>query len=60
MADDGRDPLTVAAMLGHSQVSMTRRYVHLFDDELKAAAEGVGARLARKSKADIIDPAVRK
>jgi hypothetical protein len=39
---------------------MTRRYVHLFDDKLKAAAEGVGARLARKSKADIIDPAVRK
>jgi integrase len=55
LADDGKDLLTIGAMLGHSQVATTRRYVHLFDDKLKAAAEGVGARLARKPKAEVLD-----
>jgi integrase len=53
IADDGKDLLTIGAMLGHTQVATTRRYVHLFDDKLKAAAEGVGARLARRPKAEV-------
>jgi integrase len=33
----------IGAMLGHTQVSTTKRYSHLFDDPLRAAAERVGA-----------------
>jgi integrase len=53
LADDGRDLLTIGAMLGHSQAQTTRRYVHLFDDKLRAAAEGMGARLDRKPAAEV-------
>jgi integrase len=53
LADDGRDLLTIGAMLGHAQQATTKRYVHLFDDKLRAAAEGMGARLERKPKAEV-------
>ena len=36
----------VARMLGHSNVSMTLRYAHLGDSEIKAAAERVGQAIA--------------
>jgi integrase len=53
LAADGGDLLTIGAMLGHTQAQTTKRYIHLFDDKLKAAAEGMGARLARKPKAEV-------
>jgi integrase len=53
IADDGGDLLTIGAMLGHSDIQTTRRYTHLFDDKLKAAAERVGARMTRKPKAEV-------
>jgi integrase len=60
LADDGKDLLTIGAMLGHSQIATTRRYIHLFDSKLKAAAEGIGARLERKPKAEVLPIRRRK
>ena len=37
----------VARLLGHSNVRMTLRYAHLADKEIEAAAERVGAAMAR-------------
>ena len=38
---------TIAAMLGHSRGTMTRRYVHVVDDTLLAAADRVAGAIAR-------------
>ena len=38
---------TVARLLGHRQVRMTLRYVHVHDAEVEAAAERVGTAIAR-------------
>ena len=37
----------VSRLLGHSNVQMTMRYAHLADRDIEAAAERVGAALAR-------------
>ena len=37
----------VSRLLGHSNVRMTLRYAHLADKEIEAAAERVGAAMAR-------------
>ena len=61
LAYDGRDLPTVGGVLGQTQTQTTRRYMHLFDDNLRAATEGMGARLERKPKGEIINiAAVRK
>lgn len=38
---------TIAAMLGHSRITMTGRYVHVVDDTLLAAADRVAGAIAR-------------
>ena len=42
----GLDMRTVGALLGHSSTKTTDRYVHLFDENLKGAAEKVGEALS--------------
>ena len=37
----------VSRLLGHSNVRMTLRYAHLADRDIEAAAERVGAAMAR-------------
>ena len=37
----------VSRLLGHSNVRMTLRYAHLADTDIEAAAERVGAAMAR-------------
>ena len=37
----------VSRLLGHSNVRMTLRYAHLADKDIEAAAERVGAAMAR-------------
>jgi integrase len=41
-------------LLGHSQVSTTHRYAHLFDDPLRSATEKVGAVIAGKARAKVV------
>ena len=38
----------VGGLLGHSSVSTTNRYAHLYDEDLKSAAAAVNARLSAK------------
>ena len=37
----------VARLLGHAQVQMTLRYAHVSDRDVEAAAERIGAVMAR-------------
>ena len=37
----------VSRLLGHSNVQMTLRYAHLADRDIEAAAERIGAAMAR-------------
>ena len=50
---------TIAAMLGHSRGTVTRRYVHHVDEALRAAADRVAGAIARamagEKPADILD-----
>ena len=41
LADDGVDPLTIAQILGHSDLRMTARYTHATDHSLRRAVEGL-------------------
>jgi integrase len=43
LASAGLSLPVIGALLGHSNPTTTARYVHLFDDPLRAAAERVGA-----------------
>jgi integrase len=45
---------TVAALLGHAQLTTASRYSHLLDDPLRQAAERVGAIVSGKGKAEIV------
>jgi integrase len=42
LASAGISLTLIGAMLGHTQVATTKRYSHLFDDPLRAAADRVG------------------
>jgi integrase len=44
----------IGQLLGHSQVSTTHRYAHLFDDPLRSATEKVGAVIAGKASAKVV------
>jgi integrase len=50
----------IGQLLGHSQVSTTHRYAHLFDDPLRAATERVGAVIAGKARAKVLPLARRR
>ena len=41
MAAKGKDPFTIAHLLGHSDVRMTMRYVRMVDAVKRAAVEAV-------------------
>jgi integrase len=43
LVSQGMSLQIIGALLGHSQISTTHRYSHLFDDVLRAATERVGA-----------------
>lgn len=47
----------VSRLLGHSSVQMTLRYAHLADRDIEAAAERVGAAMARAMALDCPHPA---
>ncbi|MCY4469963.1 MAG: site-specific integrase [Thiotrichales bacterium] len=47
----------VSRLLGHSSVQMTLRYAHLADRDIEAAAERVGAAMARVMALDCAHPA---
>ena len=49
----------VSRLLGHSKVRMTLRYAHLADRDIEAAAERVGAAMARAMALDCPPPARR-
>ena len=42
----------VSRLLGHSNVQMTLRYAHLADKDIEAAAERIGAAMARAMALD--------
>jgi integrase len=44
----------IGQLLGHSQISTTSRYSHLYDDVQRQATERVGAIIAGKSLADVV------
>jgi integrase len=46
LASSGLSLPVIGALLGHTQASTTKRYAHLFDDPLRAAADRVGAVVA--------------
>lgn len=46
----------VSRLLGHSDETMTLRYAHLADKEIEAAAERVGAAMARAISLDGLEP----
>lgn len=46
LVSQGESLELIGAMLGHSQVQTTKRYAHLFQEPLRAAAEAVSAALA--------------
>ena len=46
LAAGGASLPMIGALLGHSQAQTTRRYAHLADDRLKAAAEAAGCQAA--------------
>jgi site-specific recombinase XerD len=48
LVSSGHSLPIIGQLLGHSQVSTTQRYAHLFDDVLKAATEKVGEIVAGK------------
>ena len=52
----------VARLLGHSNVRMTMRYAHLADRDIEAAAERIGAEMARvmAGKATVASASTRK
>lgn len=41
LVSKGQSLEVIGAMLGHSQISTTKRYSHLYDDKLREAAEQV-------------------
>lgn len=43
LVSKGQSLEVIGAMLGHSQISTTARYSHLYDDKLREAAEQVAA-----------------
>src|SRR5262249_46141064 len=45
----------IGSLLGHTQVSTTARYSHLFDDPLRAATERVGAIITGEKSAEVVD-----
>jgi integrase len=45
VASSGQSLLVVGELLGHSSPQTTKRYASLYDDSLRAAAEGVSLRL---------------
>lgn len=47
----------VSRLLGHSNVGMTLRYAHLADRDIEAAAERVGAAMARAMALECPHPA---
>jgi integrase len=44
----------IAALLGHSQVSTTNRYAHLYSDPLREAAERLGAVVTGAKGAEVL------
>ncbi len=50
----------VSRLLGHSSVQMTLRYAHLADSDIQAAAERVGAAMARAMTGEPADMARRR
>jgi integrase len=44
----------IGQLLGHSQISTTSRYAHLYDDVQRAATERVGAIITGKPSAEIV------
>ena len=53
LASSGASLPMVAALLGHTQLSATQRYVHLFHDPLKKAADEVGNVITGKPSAEV-------
>lgn len=52
----------IGALLGHTQAQTTKRYAHLADDALKAAADAVARQIegAETAGADNVEPMTRK
>ncbi len=47
------------AMLGHTSIATTQRYFHIFDDDLRAAVDQVGAKVSGTS-GEVVDMASKK
>lgn len=54
LASGGASLPMIGSLLGHTQAQTTRRYSHLFDDPLRAAAERVGAFLETAEQAEVV------
>jgi len=42
MGDTGADPFTIAEVLGHADLRMTKRYTHATDEAKRRALERIG------------------
>jgi integrase len=54
LASGGASLPMIGSLLGHSQAATTKRYAHLFDDPLRAAAERVGVFLETAEQAEVV------
>jgi integrase len=54
LASSGVSLQVVGALLGHSQISTTQRYAHLYDDSLRRAAETAASIIAPTRSAQIV------
>ena len=55
LASSGASLPLIGQLLGHTQVSTTQRYAHLFDDAQRAAVERLGAVIEGGPSAEVID-----
>jgi site-specific recombinase XerD len=53
-ASHGVSLLAIGELLGHTQLSTTHRYAHLFDDHLRQAIERVGAVITGKRGGKVV------
>ena len=55
LASGGASLPLIGQLLGHTQAATTQRYAHLFDEAQRAAVERLGATIAGKPSAEIIE-----
>jgi integrase len=53
LLDEGVDPFTIQAILGHSRINMTQHYARSGEATKQAAVERLGRRLAGREDRDV-------